>query len=199
MCRKNKPLPAVLLLPALLLLWAPAGLAERADRDKPVHLEADQVLVDDAQQVSTFLGNVKLTQGTMLIRGDKIVVVQDQEGFKHGTAYGNTASFRQKREGLDEYVEGYGERIEYDTRAETVDFYARARVVRNLDEVRGEHITYSQKTEIFQVNSGSTGTEKEPPQRVRAVLQPKPKQDAPSSSVPDALPIRPSESLPPID
>ncbi len=196
MCRKNKSLPAILLLPTLLLCWASGCHAERADRDKPVHLEADQVLVDDAQQISTFIGNVKLTQGTMVIRGDKIVVVQDQEGFKHGTAYGNTASFRQKREGLDEYVEGYGERIEYDTRAETVDFYVRARVVRNMDEVRGEHITYNQKTEIFQVNSGGAGTGKEPPQRVRAVLQPKPKQDAPSSSVPDSLPIRPAESLP---
>src|SRR4030065_1755543 len=100
-----------LLLATFLLLCAPACFAERADRDKPLHLEADQVLIDDAQQTSTFIGNVKLTQGTMLIRGDKIVVVQDKDGFTHGTAYGNTASFRQKREGLDEYVEGYGERI----------------------------------------------------------------------------------------
>lgn len=196
---ENKLLPAILLLPTFLLLWAPACFAERADRDKPVHLEADQVLIDDAQQVSTFTGNVKLTQGTMLIRGDRIVVVQDEEGFKHGTAYGNTASFRQKREGLDEYVEGYGERIEYDTRAETVDFYVQARIRRDLDEVRGEHITYSAKTEIFQVDSGGAGSEKEPPKRVRAVLQPKPKQGAAASSVPDALPIKPSETLPPTD
>ena len=197
---KNRLLPAVLLLPAFLLpLWAPACFAERADRDKPVHLEADQVSIDDAQQVSTFSGNVKLTQGTMLIRGDRIVVKQDNEGFKHGTAYGNTASFRQKREGLDEYVEGYGERIEYDTRAETVDFYVQARLKRDMDEVRGEHITYSAKTEIFQVNGSGAGTEKEPPKRVRAILQPKPKQGATPHSAPDTLPIKPSETLPPAD
>ena len=89
----------------------------------------------------------------------------------------DTASFRQKREGLDEYVEGYGERIEYDTRAETVDFYVQARIKRNMDEVRGEHITYSAKTEIFQVNGG-TGAESDPPKRVRAILQPRQKQDA---------------------
>lgn len=197
---KNKLLTAILLLPAFLLpLWAPACLAERADRDKPLHLEADQVLIDDAQQISTFIGKVKLTQGTMLIRGDKIVVKQDKEGFKHGTAYGNTASFRQKREGLDEYVEGYGERIEYDTRAETVDFYVQARLKRDRDEVRGEHITYSAKTEIFQVNGSGASPEKEPPKRVRAILQPKPKQDAVSSSVPDALPIAPSDTLSPLE
>lgn len=201
MCQvKNKLLPTIILLPTFLLpLWAPACFAERADRDKPVNLEADQVLIDDVQQISTFTGNVKLTQGTMLIRGDKIVVKQDKEGFKHGTAYGNTASFRQKREGLDEYVDGYGERIEYDTRAETVDFYMQARLKRNMDEVRGEHITYSAKTEIFQVNSSGASPEKGPPKRVRAVLQPKTKQGAVPPVSPDVLPIKPSETLTPAD
>jgi lipopolysaccharide export system protein LptA len=188
-----------LTLTLLLLLIAPVCFAEQADRDKPVHIEADQVLVDDAQQISTFIGNVQLTQGTMVIRGDKIVVVQDQEGFKHGTAYGKTASFRQKREGLDEYVEGYGERIEYDTRAETVDFYVKARVKRNLDEVRGEHITYNQKTDIFQVNSGGTSSPEAQPKRVRAILQPKPKDGAAKPPAPDALPIKPSESISPTE
>lgn len=195
---KNKLLPAIILLFGLLLpLWAPACFAERADRDKPMRLEADQVLVDDAQQVSTFTGNVQLIQGTMLIRGDKIVVAQDKEGYKHGTAYGNTASFRQKREGLDEYVEGYGERIEYDTRAETVDFYVRARVKRELDEVRGEHITYNAKTEIFHVNSGLKTLGDEPPKRVRAVLQHKPKPAG--APQPDTLPIKPSTTLTPVE
>lgn len=172
------------------MLCTTACFAERADRDKPMRLEADQVLINDAQQISTFSGNVRMTQGTLLIRGDKIVVTQDTEGFKHGTAYGYTASFRQKREGLDEYVEGYGERIEYDTRAETVDFYVHARLKREQDEVRGEHITYSAKTEIFQVDNGpaAAGT---PPKRVRAVLQPKPNTDSPS----DSMRINPSKTL----
>ncbi len=193
------------LLPAILLpLWTPACFAEKADRDKPIHLEADQVLIDDARQISTFTGNVQLTQGTMLIRGDKIVVVQDKEGYKHGTAYGHTASFRQKREGMDEYVDGYGERIEYDTRAETVDFYVQARVKRDLDDVRGEHVTYSQKTEIFQVHSGESTAANGLPKRVHAVLQPKPKDGAAHSSVPDTptqdtLPIKPSETLSPTE
>lgn len=186
---KNK-----LLCMAVMMLCTPACFAERADREKPMRLEADQVLIDDARQISTFTGNVRMAQGTMLIRGDKIVVVQDQEGFKHGTAYGHTASFRQKREGLDEYVEGYGERIEYDTRAETVDFYTHARLKREQDEVRGEHITYSAKTEIFQVNNGPAAAGS-PPRRVRAVLQPKPNTDSAPAPAPDALTIKPSKIL----
>ena len=185
MSRKKSNL---LMAATLLLFCVPDCFAERTDRDKPLHLESDQVLMDDANKTSTFTGNVQLTQGTMLIRGDKIIVVQDKDGFKHGTTYGNIASFRQKREGLDEYVEGDGKRIEYDTRAEVVEFYEQARVKRGLDEVRGEHITYNIKTDIFQVNSDGTGSAGTPPQRVRAVLQPKPKN---TTKAPDALPVNP--------
>lgn len=164
-----------LLLSILLLLCIPASHAERADREKPILIDADQVVVDDARQISTFVGKVVFTQGTMVIRGDKIVVVQDKEGFKLGTAYGRTASFRQKREGLNEYVEGYAERIEYDTRADTVDFFVQARVRRSQDEVRGAHITYNSKTEIFQADSKSASSDDSTPKRVHAVLHPKPK------------------------
>ncbi len=184
-CAKNKFLLVFL---GLLALWSVSAKAERADSEKPVHLEADQVVIDEAHQISTFTGNVRFSQGTLQIQGDKIIVVQDKEGFKHGTVYGKTASFRQKREGLDEFVEGYGDRIEYDSRAEKVDFYDKASLKRELDEVRGEHITYNAKTEIFQVNGNGVG---EAPQRVHAVLQNKP----PAHPTQDKLPITASETL----
>src|SRR6187431_139824 len=97
---------------ALFLLAISGAHAERADRDKPVNLEADRVTVDDVKQVATFEGSVVLTQGTLVIRGNRMVVQQDAEGFKTGVAFGNLASFRQKREGFDEYIEGFAERIE---------------------------------------------------------------------------------------
>ena len=172
-----------LLLLIFLMLCIPMSFAEKADHDKPIDIDADRADVDDARQISTFTGNVVVTQGTMVIRGDKMVVTQDKDGFKHGTAYGHPASYRQKREGLDEYVEGYGERIEYDTRADTVDFYVQARVKRAQDEVRGEHVTYNSKTDIFQADD--KGAEKGVPKRVHAVLYPKPK---PASGV-DAAPV----------
>jgi len=183
-----------LFLAATLLACVPVCFAERADRDKPLLLEADQVLIDDMHLTSTFTGNVRLAQGTMLILGDKIEVVKHKDGFQQAKAYGKTASFRQKREGSEEYVEGYGERIEYDTRTGTVDFYVQARVKRELDEVRGDHITYSMKTETFQVSSNASSTDI-PPQRVRAVLQPKPKADESAPPAQDMLRTIPDKTL----
>lgn len=159
------------------LSLATVGRAERADRDKPINLEADRVTVDDAKQVSVFEGNVVLTQGTLLIRGDRMEVRQDNDGFKHGTAWGNLAYFRQKREGFDEHIEGWAERIEYDGRADKMQMFVRASMKRGGDEVRGNHISYDAATEFFQVTGGGAkaATPNNPDGRVRAVLQPKPK------------------------
>ncbi len=176
--------------------------AERADRDKTMHLDANQVSIDDANQVSTFEGNVHFTQGTMTIRGDKIVVTQSKDGFTHGTVTGQPANFRQKREGSDEYAEGFGERIEYDTKNETLNLFGQAYMKRGEDEVRGEHITYSSKTEIFQVNGAAgkqmdaSGKPVDAPGkgRVRAIIQPK-NRSAVTGPAAEPLPIKPAGEL----
>lgn len=193
----HKLLLAAFLLPVFLQLWAPACFAGRANRDEPMHLEADQVIMDDAKKISTFIGNVVLSQGTLLIRGDKIIVTQDKDGFQHTDAYGNTAEFRQKRETTEGYVEGYGKQIEYDTHTGILNLYGKARLKRNLDEVSGDHITYNAKTEIFKVDSNDANTNNGPPQRVRAVLQPKTKDNMTPPSASGVLPVTPSPTVAP--
>ncbi|MBI4196050.1 MAG: lipopolysaccharide transport periplasmic protein LptA [Betaproteobacteria bacterium] len=174
--RVRRRLPA--LAACCALIFAAAVHAEKADRDKPINLEADRVTVDDAKQIATFEGNVVLTQGTLTIRGDRMQVRQDREGFKHGTAWGNLAYFRQKREGYDEYIEGWAERIEYDGRADKMQMFTRAVMKRGQDEVRGNYISYDSATEFFQVVGGGpkAATPNNPEGRVQAVLQPKPKE-----------------------
>jgi lipopolysaccharide export system protein LptA len=179
-----------------LLLWSGLSLAENADRDKPIHLESDRVLVDDVKQTSVFEGKVELNQGTLRIQAEKIVLTQDKQGQKHCTATGNLANFRQKHEGTDEFMEGYGERIEYDTRAETVDFFVRARVKRELDDVQGDHISYSTRTEIFQVDGDPNQINDPNKGRVHAIIQPKNKESANPIAPKDApFTIQPSSTL----
>lgn len=179
---------------ALLALATGAG-AERADRDKPVNLEADRVVIDDAKKIAVFEGNVQLTQGTLQIRGDRMEVRQDREGFRYGTTWGRPAYFRQKREGYDEYIEGWAERIEYDGNAETMQMFNTARLKRGQDEVRGNYISYNARTEFFQVLGGATAAAPDGAGgRVRAVIQPKPK-EPPAPGAP--LPLTPSDAIAP--
>lgn len=181
------PRPAVnrlALAVACLLAWQGQALAEKADREKPVHIEADRMLVDDAKKESVFEGNVVLTQGTMQLKGDRVNVRQDAEGFHYGIAYGRPASFRQKREGYDEYIDGFAERLEYDSRKDLLQMFSAARLTKGADEVRGDYISYNAKTEFFQVMSNTrpvatTGSRADG--RVRAVIQPKPRTPAPGA------------------
>ena len=175
----------------LLAALAAGAAAEKADRDKPVNLEADRVTIDDSKKIAVFEGNVVLTQGTLQIRGDRMEVRQDKEGFRQGITWGSPAHFRQKRDGFDEYIEGWAERIEYDGRAESVQMFNRAQLKRGQDEVRGNYISYDSRSEFFQV-TGAGSPAAESGGRVRAVIQPKSK-DPPPAGAPVTL--KPAETI----
>jgi lipopolysaccharide export system protein LptA len=189
----NKPLSSLFLLLACSLL-APIAHAEKADRNKPMNIEADTLRYDDVKQLSIFSGNVVLTKGTIVIRAAQIDVRQDADGYQFGTITGvadKPAFFRQKREGMDEFIEGESELIEYDGRADVVKFVRKA-TLRRLrgatlaDEITGGLIVYENLTDTFSVD-GSTvkGAPSVPGQRVRAMLTPKP-ESAAAATIPSA-------------
>src|ERR1035437_7474521 len=79
-----KPFLFPLLLSAVLALNGGTACAEKADRDKPMNVESDSLRYDDLKQTSVFSGRVVLTKGSILIRGAKINVRQDADGYQYG-------------------------------------------------------------------------------------------------------------------
>lgn len=173
---------------------APA-VAEKADRNKPMNIEADALRYDDLKQTSVFTGRVVLSKGTILIRGGRLDVRQDPEGYQFGLVTaepGKLAFFRQKRDGVDEFIEGEGELIEYNGRADTIKFVNRAQLRRFKgavlnDEMSGGTIIYDNTVDVFTVDGGTTrGSPAATGGRVRAVLTPKP--DAADAPAPPQSP-----------
>jgi lipopolysaccharide export system protein LptA len=178
-----------------LALAAPAS-AERSDRDKPVNIEADRMMADDQKQTAVFEGRVVLTQGTFVLRADKLTVRQDAEGFQVGVAVGNPATFRQKRDGVDEWIDGEALRIEYDGKAERVELFDKARVSREKDEVRGNYISYDSRSEVFRVQPSKDAAGPATREgRVRAVIQPKKKDEAAPARPAAPLDLKPATDL----
>jgi lipopolysaccharide export system protein LptA len=175
---------------ACIMLAVPAW-AEKADRNKPMNVEADVLRYDDVQQTTVFTGRVVLTKGSITIRGAKLEVRQDPEGYQYGTVTGTAAElafFRQKRDGMDEFIEGQGETLVYNGKADTVRFeksavLRRYRGTTLADEVSGAHILYENLTDKFSVDGSSPGSTGVPKGRVRATLTPKPE---PAPSLPSA-------------
>ena len=190
--------PSPLLALCVALLWAvPAAHAERADRSKPLTIEADQPgTVDLQKQIVVFGGNVVLAQGTMAIRAERLEVRERPDGHRAATALGagaRQASFRQKRDGVDETIEGRADRIEYDSRGDVVRFVGSAQVRRlrgNMpaDEINGSVITYDNGNETFSVQGAASAAgvgasaSGDGGGRVRVVITPRPEAPPPPAS-----------------
>ena len=164
--QKNK----ILVLIALLFS-CPYSYAEKADRDKPIEIEADTMTVDDAKSTSIYTGDVILTQGTLLIRADELIVRQDKQGFQHSTSLGSPTTFKQKMEGSEEYIQGRALRIEYDGHMDKIHLYKNAEVKRGKDIVVGDYITYDANAEVAQAMSSKTENGKKG--RTKAIIKPK--------------------------
>ena len=167
-----------------------------------MNAEADALRYDDARQTSVFTGNVVITKGSIRIRGAQVEVRQDLKGNQFGVVNGSPAFFRQKRDGVDEFIEGTAQRIEYNSQADTVRFIGNA-LLRRLtggrinDETTGALIVYNNATDVFTVDGGpSNRTTGNPTGRVRAMLTPVPKPgESVSPPPPPPAALKPADQL----
>ena len=154
------------------LLLATSAAAERSDREKEIVVGADRLTADDANRVSTFEGSVVVTQGTMRMTAAKVTVKEDAERHKFYVASGSPVTFRQKRDKVDEWVEGFAERAEFDDRNDVLRLYTRARVKSNQNELTGDFISYDMKREVAEVSGAPPGKAPATNSRVKVIILP---------------------------
>ncbi|SAK40350.1 OstA-like protein [Caballeronia hypogeia] len=184
-------------LASLIALVTLPAHAEKADRDKPLNIEADNMSYDDLNQKNVFTGHVVATKGTIVIKADRVEVTQDPQGYQYatGTSTGNNLSyFRQKRDGVNEYIDGNAVRIDYDGKNDFTKLTTRA-TVRRLqglntvqDEVHGSVITYDGQKDFYTASAGKdVAGPGNPSGRVRAMLAPRSGGAAPLNGQPATL------------
>ncbi len=171
-----------LLLALVMSLSVLSVWAEKADRDKPMQIEADTMRHDEAKQLTQFTGSVVAVKGTLVLRAARMEVHQDAQGQQIARLWAaphERVFFRQKREGLNEFTEGEAETVTYDNQADVVTMTQRAevRILRGTqvaDQLTGQQIVFNNTTEVMTVDGqikGQPGSG----QRVRAVLMPRQK------------------------
>jgi lipopolysaccharide export system protein LptA len=171
-----------------------AAHAEKADRAQALNFAADAARVDEVRKLNILTGNVEITKGSMVVQADRVEVKQNPDGSQTATAIAGPkgrAYFRQKREGLDEFIEGEADTVVYDGRDDTVNFQGRA-VMRRLkgqtpsDEVAGQAILYDNKTSVFQVVGKGAGNVTSG--RVRGVIAPRAPEAPATTTAPTTAP-----------
>ena len=175
---KNKSSLNLLLASGLLALSLPA-LAVTGDSDQPVHINSINQSLDMDGNIATFTGNVVITQGTIKIQADKVIVTRPGGDSKKTLvdAYGNPATFYQMQDN-GKPVKGSASKLHYNLAADSVELTGKAHVQQLDSNINGDRITYLVKAQKMQAYSQGQS------KRVTTVLMPSQLQDDKKSSTP---------------
>lgn len=147
------------------------AFALESDRNQPIEIEADQGMLDQKNQSTTFSGNVIVKQGTLHIRAEKVTVTRDAASQQHMTADGKPVRFSQTLDDNKGTVNGQANKVEYSSATGLVKLTGNAKVIRGGDKAEGAVITYNTRTEIYTVN-GNPAAPTKAGKRAVVVIQP---------------------------
>ena len=151
---------ALLMIPALA-----SGLPE--DRQQPIQLEADRAQLDQNTGVSTYEGNVLITQGSMRLSGDKVIIYVKDGEFERMEAFGDPVKFRYKPAADKEEINGSGQQAAYDVKSGTIVVNTNATFTQGGDKFIGDRVEYDLNQDLVKARGGGNGG------RVRFTIQPK--------------------------
>jgi len=148
---------------ALLAATFPA-LALTGDTDQPIHIESDQQSLD-------MQGNVVVTQGTIKINADKVVVTRPggESGKEVIDGYGKPATFYQMQDN-GKPVKGHADTMHYELQNDFVVLTGNAFLEQLDSNIKGDKITYLVKEQKMQAFSDKG-------KRVTTILVPSQLQD----------------------
>ncbi|NVD08207.1 lipopolysaccharide transport periplasmic protein LptA [Vibrio sp. JPW-9-11-11] len=143
------------------------ALALSTDRDQPVYIDSDSQQLDMQSNKVTFIGDVKLKQGSININADKVIVTRDaQDGsIQEIEGYGDLATFSQL---TDDGKTLYGEAKElyYKMVDDQLTMIDQAMLSQDDSVIRGTKIRYKISSQKLIADGKEKGD------RVSTVLQP---------------------------
>lgn len=170
--------PAVLLLAALVGLLLAAGTQARTpDREQPIDLEADRAEIDSARGISTYTGAVVLTQGSLVITGERMVVhtreVDGRRVLDRVEVEGTPATYEQLPEGQTDTVHAEAPRMAYYSRGpQRLHLSDGAELWQRENRMSGDEIQVNLETQEAVVEGRDD-------RRTRAIFFPAEEQDDP--------------------
>ena len=169
-------------LPILLGLGAALGSVSAwalpNDQQQPIRIQADDAQLDDKNGIATYKGDVIITQGSMIVKGNTVTMTRTPAGdIDVVTSVGNLAYFEQLQTAGDtKPVQGWGVTIQYHASQDRVVLIDRANVVyKDGNVTQGEKIVYDTNKKLASAGraTGTNVTESRP--RIDMVIQPKKK------------------------
>lgn len=137
-----------------------------SDANEPIRLLADKATYSERTGVTSYTGNVSITQGTLKMTADNLTVnLTPTRAIESAVATGRPATIQQivtQEKGL---AKGQANRIDYNVKTGIVTLTGNARLTQNGGSFSGNVIHYSLKVGDIEATAGNS-------QRVELVFPP---------------------------
>jgi lipopolysaccharide export system protein LptA len=146
-----------------------------------MEIEADYVEIEDKLGVAVYRGNVVVTQGTIRFTGNTLTVTYTPgQEIKEALLEGQPATFKQRPDNEDTDMEGEALNMRYEVQKELVHLVQKAKVTQKGQTYTGHRMVYDRVRNIltaFRAEPGEVGAKGQPPERVRIIIPPKPRDE----------------------
>ncbi|TVO70861.1 MAG: lipopolysaccharide transport periplasmic protein LptA [Sedimenticola selenatireducens] len=148
------------LIVILLLALPSLASALQSDKDQPINVEADSVEIDDRQGISIYKGNVELTQGSIILKADKVTVTQQANQTDRIEALGNPVTFKQDTESGKGAIKGRAKKTEYFANSELINMTGDAVLIQGKDTFKSDKIIYDRARAVVKAGASAKGKER---------------------------------------
>lgn len=164
---------ALCVVPGVLI--QPAAALE-SDAQQPIHLEADWMSLDQITGLAHYKGNVRLTQGSIRVQADEIIIHSKNDRVETMNMTGKTkpATFQQQTD-AGQLARGQAMEIEFTARQSKFVFMDSAELEQGSNHIRSSRIDYNSKNNSFTAGPSKRKTnkgDKKASERVRIVITP---------------------------
>ena len=142
------------------LLFSSHTIALDKDKSAPVTIDADTTSIDFRTGQRVLTGKVEVTQGTLNIKADKIVLIYKGDDIDTATAYGKPVKFKQLPEGHKEMVYGEGHKLKLEQAKDMITLTKNAKVTQGTNIITGKVIHYNMKTSKMTIKGQSSSKKK---------------------------------------
>lgn len=154
------------------------------DWQQEMTILSDSAEIDRRAGTVVYLGNVILTQGTLRIEADRLMILRNSDTLEKAVAEGDRARYQQQIEVDKPPTKALGNRIDYYTGDRRIVITGGAELEQEGNLFSGERITYDMESETVRAD-GSTNnqtglddalTKDDESGRIKVIIQP-PKTD----------------------
>lgn len=159
--------PAFVLITCLLA--SGLSLALESDRDQPIEIESDRAEFRELEGITTYSGNVRMSQGSILLTADEISIYSEDGEVNRLVAVGRQAYYEQLPAPDQEKVIAKGNTIEYLLNEDIINLSQNASLTQEGATLKGDLITYDVRNHLLRANS-QPGTSPDTNDRVRVTI-----------------------------